>query len=454
MCQLFHAPHISCYNLYAKRRLLKINFKNKKMKIKIIFNIFLCLLIFNLMVRRVQAVELGQLDMNNFISSGAGAKFVQTFWKEGIATLAICALAYAAYSFWRKYAGKASLLRENQLAEELQVDSSNSVEKDFLPKAKGVLAQTGLNKGITNEVELSDEELLNRKELFDSAIEKEENDSFKVDEVKKIKLTDDEMVANDVVDSSLFFAADNFNKNDVEIAVDQEEKLFTIESQKPSLKPQPLKRNTDIQKPQAVISKNILEEDEFIKEMATKKEDEEIFEEDVITILGNKADVKSHFNMFTASLMMIIVALSVTIVYLLLKDKPEGAVIVNSDENEAVVSLESTVIEEKKDGVNVEETQPLDPLKMKIEVYNGSGVAGVAGKAKDFLTGKKYESVEAKNYSSSEVIGSTIYYQEEKLKNAAQELADILKDADIQAQVKLATTTDEKVAEIVVILGK
>jgi MarR-like DNA-binding transcriptional regulator SgrR of sgrS sRNA len=81
-------------------------------------------------------------------------------------------------------------------------------------------------------------------------------------------------------------------------------------------------------------------------------------------------------------------------------------------------------------------------------------VAGQAGKIKDFLTDKKYKKVEADNFSGEQQTGSTLYYKEEKFKQEALWIADILKDQKIEPEVKLASTDEEKSGDLVLVLGK
>lgn len=308
--------------------------------------------------------------------------------------------------------------------------------------------------------ELSDEDILNRTELFDSAMKKNDDTEIEIKKVVEPNLDDsEEIIKNDIVDSSLFFSDINFNKKD-DSQGDKVQEEVSAATQSKTSRPntKPLMKNTDIQRPKAVVVEDASVLEKFELE-ESKRKDNLVAEEDVITILGTKDDIKSYFKWIILGLVLVIIFLLGSVVYLLMGNKKAEkataqVLVVAQEDKEKTASQEEVPAKEAPQAGAGAEVEKVDPLKMKIEVYNGSGVAGAAGKVKDFLTSKKYESVEAKNYSSDEVEGSTIYYKEEKLKEEAQWLADILKDNDVQAQIKLASTEEEKNADVVIILGK
>ena len=362
---------------------------------------------------------------------------------------------------------KPYLLEAGQMIRVPKNNSGDLPEEDFFLKEeinpiknspeKIILTPKSLTDGVANKDELSDEDILNRKDLFDDSPEKENIKDELVEIVDIKKDTKDTLMKNDIVDSSLFFASDASKKEESLEVIKEEEVLPVAKTKKTIVNAQPLRKNADIRKPQATIVEDVESDFKSIKESVPEKNDDLIIEDGAATVLGNKDDSKSYFKLVIIALASVIIILLGTVIYLLINNKAAEKTVIqsapaNSESNQGSAPSENVAVEENKEEATEEEL--LDPLKMTIEVYNASGVVGAAGKVKDFLVSKKYESVEAKNYPGDEVTGSTIYYKEERMKEEAQWLADMLKDSDIDAQVKLATTEEEKSADVVIILGK
>lgn len=73
---------------------------------------------------------------------------------------------------------------------------------------------------------------------------------------------------------------------------------------------------------------------------------------------------------------------------------------------------------------------PPPTISLKIAIWNGSGVAGLAGKVSDMLKNAGYEVVEVKNAPTSQ-IGTTLLLAQ-PIKNKEQELRGILKKNNIE----------------------
>lgn len=275
--------------------------------------------------------------------------------------------------------------------------------------------------------ELSDEDILNGINSVDYS-----------NEINKAQNTSsDEALGNDFVDSSLFLVGDakeeGATKNEPGILVDKIEKKQNL----------PVNSLGGIKK-----------EKELATEEVILKEDAMASEEDAIIIQGSKADTKGGFKWVAGVLVLIIMVSAGGAVYIFLGDKEE----------EKVVSTPDVSVEESQVVINSQEVQAgeedmiekleIDLSKIKIDVYNGSGVAGAAGKIKDALVGQKYENIEAKNYPTEKSAITALYYKENNLKEEAQKIADFLKNNEVELEIKLASSEEEKSADIVIVLGK
>lgn len=275
---------------------------------------------------------------------------------------------------------------------------------------------------------LSDEDILNGINSIDYS----NNNNNKIEDTPN-----NEVQANDFVDSSLFVMDDLKQKNIIKnepVAPGNR-----IEKKQNS----PVNSFRDTTREKAPVAEEPIQEENVI-----------VSKEDAITIQGSEADTKSGFKWIVGILILIILTVAGGTVYMILDNKKEeivvGAPEININQSQESNSFQEVqIIEEKK-----EEQQKIDLSKMKINVYNGSGVAGAAGKIKDLLNKEKYESVEAKNYTSDKVVESVLYYKEDVLKEEAQKIADFLKTGNVEMQIKLASKDEEKTADIVIVLGK
>lgn len=88
---------------------------------------------------------------------------------------------------------------------------------------------------------------------------------------------------------------------------------------------------------------------------------------------------------------------------------------------------------------------------IKLQVLNGSGVSGLAGKAKTYLEGLGYKDVQTGNASVSNLVETTI-----AVKDSKKELLDIV-SADLSKNYKVAKTIDSLITtskyDFVITLG-
>jgi len=174
-------------------------------------------------------------------------------------------------------------------------------------------------------------------------------------------------------------------------------------------------------------------------------------------LLLNEETVKEKESMNWAIfvLFLVIIVLMGGVIYLFvenqkLKNSSGSQVVdeVGESQTEADSSTETEAIKEEK----TETVASADKSETGVKILNASGVAGAAGKIKDFL-GSDYKKVETGNYSKT-TTGTIIYYSEEKFKVVAEELAESLKEKKLSPEVELASSSEDKSADIVVVLGK
>lgn len=106
------------------------------------------------------------------------------------------------------------------------------------------------------------------------------------------------------------------------------------------------------------------------------------------------------------------------------------------------------------ENVPVVEEKEIMPSEISVKVLNEGAIAGSAAKVKGILTGKGYTKTEAGNGEKENLSGTTVYYKEEKFKKLAETVSKILSANKIKSEIMLAVSTEEKSADIVVILGK
>lgn len=344
------------------------------------------------------------------------------------------------------------LLTTGQIVKIPKVDSGDFSEDKIVKEEKEIILPASETLELEEDIfapELTDEDILNKKDLPVTVVnESQEKEMVAADSVA----AKDELASNDFVDSSMFFEDEITGGQEVAVktTVVKEEVAAPIIDQikRPTVKTQPLKKKAEVLE-EVVAAAPAPEESITIEEGTGFPAEDEM-----LSIQGVSADTQnSKFKWILAILGVLIVGLLAAVVYLLLDKKNSAPVVITAPVVEKVETPASVVSEPQEATVAPEEVK-IDPLKLKIEIANGSGVAGAAGKVKDFLVSKQYENVEAKNYSAEDVTGSTIYYSEEKLEKEAKWIADMLKDKKIVAEIKLATKDEEKTGDIVIVLGK
>lgn len=246
-------------------------------------------------------------------------------------------------------------------------------------------------------------------------------------------------MGNDFVDSSLFFEKETespIEKNETIVS-----KVEAVE-EKESPVEELLNKSTDMIKP-------------------LPEAERRVNEDDILIIKADKDDSKNYSKWLFFLIILFVIGALAGGAYWLLNNKKSESVVVNPTEDVAEkendLSQESISKEEENVEAIVQSDESLieiNPLEVNISVLNGSGVAGAAGKIKDFLVSKKYENVETGNYSSVKESGLIIYYKEEIFKENAQQLKDILKDEKVEIQLMLASKEEEKVSDIVIVVGK
>lgn len=270
---------------------------------------------------------------------------------------------------------------------------------------------------------------------------------------RRQKLTENPESQADLVNSDLFF-------DDEEKINDAKEDVQAVESEGGD-KSEEKTISTEVKKSiTQSLNKKPTEEGGFVLKEEADFSEKNLGDEDDVFIKGEKSDFKEKSNGLIYFLSVIIFVLAGVIIWFVwqnggsFKFSGKSGIIAETPE---VVSIE--IFEETKEAENNSQTEEIkaeeiDGTELEIKVYNASGVAGQAGKIKDFLTDKKYKKVEADNFSGEQQTGSTLYYKEEKFKQEALWIADILKDQKIEPEVKLASTDEEKSGDLVLILGK
>lgn len=258
---------------------------------------------------------------------------------------------------------------------------------------------------------------------------------------------------NDFVDSSLFMAEEFKEENHINIK-DKNEQQIPGNSEKEIQNVQQPKRTTDIQRPKIKENKTTVEENIQKEEVPTSIND------DIIVIKADEKDIQSNFKWKLAGFILLAIGLG-SASYVFWNKSKETKVAVQEQtvavakNNEELPQQESVSAESDAERVvEIAELSEADSLKIKINVFNGSGVAGAAGKVKDLLINKKYESVEAKNYPTDKIADSSVYYKEDIFKEEAQKVADFLEIGSNEMPVRLASKDEEKSADVVIVLGK
>lgn len=415
-------------------------------------------------------------------------------WREMVIFVFFALVAGAIYYVWKRYQRKNYggigwvdyMIKDGDTIQTLSTKfevawkvlvKTNKLKAPYILEAGKIIKVPNLVDGDSEETMLppsieSREDVISPKEeeMIDLDIESEENLEVKAGAVEKGEempedkkeegrevsyVVDEDKIESkpeaenkDIINSDLFFGEEEFDAQKPQ-RIEFEEKTAEIKEDAPAKEDLIKKETKPLLKKEVKSEKAVVEEDTLLRE---EENSEELF------IKGVKEDSKRSINWLVYILLLVIITLLGGIAFLLIQNRSNNKIVV-SNELQAVDEKESPIaenqpIEEPKEPQAEEPAEEIDTTKLSIKVFNGSGVAGAAGKVKDFLVSKEYEKVETGNYSSEEVTGSTIYYSQDNLEEEARWLADILKDKDIQAEVKLASTDEEKSAELVIVLGK
>lgn len=131
------------------------------------------------------------------------------------------------------------------------------------------------------------------------------------------------------------------------------------------------------------------------------------------------------------------------------------------EKNSIIAALENArqsdaVPEKKLDEKKAEPEQKKAPAisEIKISVLNESGVAGAAGKVKEFLVEKGYAKTEAGNGESEDTTGSKVFYKSDEFQKEAEWIGEMLKGKNIEVKISKAGEAQQASADIVIVLGK
>lgn len=90
--------------------------------------------------------------------------------------------------------------------------------------------------------------------------------------------------------------------------------------------------------------------------------------------------------------------------------------------------------------------------EIEVAVLNGGVASGSAGRMKSLLESAGYEKARAENAQKSDHLGNVVYYADGFFESA-KTLAEAMKEKYPKMEIKEAKTTEEKSAELVIILG-
>lgn len=417
-------------------------------------------------------------------------------WREMVIFIFLALVAYGAYVFWKKYQNKyyggigwveyevedgdtvQSLMKKFAVDWKVFV-KTNKIKKPYIlevgqmikvPKMEGEDSDSGFNvdEGIKEDINIEkpkNKNIINLKNKEESQ-EIGEIGQDVIDE-NNIELSDIASEASfsvsgienksgdpDFVDSALFFGEEKKNETtEADNLKEETQGEFEIKKEDAPKKKtitKPLAKKTQENQVTSI-------EKEVKDEYPTEREDDS---EDLI-IKGDKSDAQSSRPWLVYLLLIVIIILLAGVGLLLFQNKKMLNMKVSSQPEIVIESAEvpaesqtPTVADTAQQQESVPQIEAVQVTDISIKVLNGSGVAGAAGKAKEFLADKKYKSVEAGNYSSDTVDGTIVYYSEDKFKAEAQWISDMLKDKEIISEIKLASSDEEKSMDIVIILGK
>ncbi|MFZ3301911.1 MAG: LytR C-terminal domain-containing protein [Microgenomates group bacterium] len=120
--------------------------------------------------------------------------------------------------------------------------------------------------------------------------------------------------------------------------------------------------------------------------------------------------------------------------------------------NEPTVTPVATAISEVKETPVASTTPTVKRDGLKVQVLNGSGVSGAAGKAKTLLEGLGYTSVDTGNASSSDFANTEVAVKESAKEYLDLVIKDLSKEYEATAAAKVLPTSSKY--DIVITLGK
>ncbi len=96
----------------------------------------------------------------------------------------------------------------------------------------------------------------------------------------------------------------------------------------------------------------------------------------------------------------------------------------------------------------------ISPSDIAVRILNEGAQSGLAGKVKNVLVAQGYAKAEAGNGEISSVAGNFIYYTDEKFKDEANKINQLLTGRRVSSTVGPAQTDEQKSANIVIVLGR
>lgn len=205
-------------------------------------------------------------------------------------------------------------------------------------------------------------------------------------------------------------------------------------------------------KKEEIYEDKIKKQEAFIANLGRRKEAEKN-PEDIQPEYGaenNPQKKKMIFSILAIVILLVIVASSYG---LWSRNKNKTAPKELENNSVAVVNQLEDKTEEKQPEPEKVPVAEIKPAEIKIKILNEGAPAGSAGKNKDFLVSKGYAKTEAGN-GELDSVNSFIYYNGEKFKSAAEKIKELLTENKIKASAKEALTSEQKSADIVIVLGK
>jgi hypothetical protein len=113
--------------------------------------------------------------------------------------------------------------------------------------------------------------------------------------------------------------------------------------------------------------------------------------------------------------------------------------------------------EENESPSETEELPEIDRDKLDVSILNGGTVAGAAGSLAEKLQAIGYTEAQAGNASSYDHTGVSVYFSDDLEVEAsvvAQDIRSISEYENVEISTKVASSSDQKRSDIVVILGE